>query len=224
MRSAIRTAIFAAATSVMLGGVAAGAPQAQVVDRIVAHVEDDIILLSEQRELAAYQQLVDGQAEPDDKLLSELIEQWVVNNEATQAHFPQPAASEVDREVGRIENSFPSPQAYAQRLTELGLTADAVRRMVTRQIYLARYLDYKFRPEVQVDDDAVAKYYNEQLAPQLKAKGQTAPPMDAVADEIREVLTQKGINDRAATWFDETKSRLRIEIEPAPQAAPNGQG
>jgi len=223
MRAAIRTAVFAAATTVLLGSVAWAAPQTQVVDRIVAHVEDDIILLSEQHELAAYQQLVDGQAEPDDKLLNELIEQWVVNNEATQAHFPQPAASEVDREAQRVESSFPTPQAYAQRLIELGLTADAVRRIVTRQIYLARYLDYKFRPEVQVDDDAVAKYYNDQLAPELKAKGQTAPPLDAVSDEIREVLTQRGINDRAATWFDETKSRLRIEIEPAPQTAPNGE-
>ena len=222
MRRCDRTAVFAAAAAVFLGGVAR-LRHTQVVDRIVAHVEDDIITLSEVRELAAYQQLVDGHAEPDDRLLNELIEQWVVNNEATEAQFPQPAASEVNREVQRIESSFPTSQAYAKRLMEVGLTADAVRRIVTRQIYLARYLDYKFRPAVQVDDDAIAKYYNDQLAPELKVKGQTVPPLDAVSDEIREVLTQKGINDRAATWFDETKSRLQIEIEPAPQTASNGQ-
>ena len=47
--------------------------------------------------------------------------------------------------------------------------------MVTREIYLARYLDYKFRPAVQVSDDDIAKYYQEQLVPALTAKGEKIP-------------------------------------------------
>ena len=42
----------------------------RVVDRIVARIEGDIILQSQMRELAAFQQLVDGRAESDDRLLS----------------------------------------------------------------------------------------------------------------------------------------------------------
>jgi len=186
----------------------------QVVDRIVAHVEDDIITLSEVRELAAYQQLVDGHAEPDDRILNELIEQWVVNNEATATQFPQPAESEVNREVGRVQASLPSAQAYNERLAALGITPQAVRRVVTREIYLARYLDYKFRPAVQVGDQDIAKYYREQLVPALTAKDQSVPPLSAVTDQIRELLVQQGVTERAASWFDETKSRLKIEIEP----------
>ncbi len=187
----------------------------QVVDRIVAHIEDDIITQSEVRELSAYQELVDGHAESDDRVLSELIEQWVVNNEATATQFPPAAEAEVNREVARIVGRFPSPQAYNERLAELGLTPEAVKRIVAREIYLARYLDYKFRPAVQVSDDDIAKYYREQLAPALAAKGQSAPPLDQVTEQIRELLVQQGVSERAATWFDETKSRLKIEIEPA---------
>jgi hypothetical protein len=89
------------------------APPQQVVDRIVVRIENDIITLSEMRELAAYQQIVDGKAEPDDRLLSELIEQWVVNAEATAAQFPAPADSEVDREVAQVESHFSNPQPSA---------------------------------------------------------------------------------------------------------------
>lgn len=195
---------------------AAGAPPTspgQVIDRILARVEDDIILLSERRELAAYQQLIDGHAEPEDRLLNELIEQWVVTNEAATAQFPQPADSEVNREIQRIQDSFPTPQAFTVRLMELGIAPEDLRRIVSRQIYLARYLDYKFRAAIQVDDGAIAQYYKEQLVPALKTKGQTVPPLDAVAEQIRDVLTEKGINDRAASWFEETKARLRIEIQ-----------
>lgn len=191
----------------------------QVVDRIVAHIEDDIITQSEVRELSAYQELVDGHAESDDRVLNELIEQWVVNNEATATQFPPAAESEVNREVARIQGRFPNPQAYNQRLAGLGLTPEAVKRIVAREIYLARYLDYKFRPAVQVSDDDIAKYYKEQLVPTMTGKGQAAPPLDKVTDQIRELLVQQGVSERAATWFDETKSRLKIQIEPATAAS-----
>ncbi len=99
------------------------------------------------------------------------------------------------------------------------MTPNIVRRMVARQIYLARYLDYKFRPSVQVDDPAIEMYYNKELVPALAAKNQTPPPLDNVREEIREVLVQRGITERASSWFEETKSRLNIEIEP--DAAPS---
>lgn len=188
----------------------------KIIDRIVVRIEDDIILLSEVRELAAYQLLVDGRSEPYAKLVSELIEQWIVHNEATTARFPPPAESEIDREVAQIESRFPDPQAYSKRLAELGITLQTVRRLIGQQIYLARYLDYKFRPAVQVDDAAVDAYYKQQLTPQLEAKNQPVPPLADVSDQIRQVLTEQGVNARAATWFDETKSRLNIEVEPIP--------
>jgi len=189
-------------------------PRPQIVDGIVAHIEGDIIMFSELRELAAYQQLLDGHSQSDEELRSELIEQWMLNDEATAAKFPMPAAAEVDREITRIQKSFPNTAAFDARLGEVGLTSEALRRVITRQIYLARYLDYKFRSSVQVDDAAIANYYRDHLAPELQAKGQPAPPLADVTDQIRELLIEQGVNDRTAVWFDETKPRMKIELEP----------
>jgi hypothetical protein len=190
------------------------AQQAQIVDAIVVRIEDDIITLSELRELAAYQQFLDGRSQSNEEIRSELIEQWVVNNEATTTGFPLPAQTEVDRELSRVETGFSSPAVYQQRLKAVGLTAEAVRRIITRQIYLARYLDYKFRSSIQVDDVALADYYRDHLVPELHAKGQQAPPLTDVTEQIREVLIEQGVNERTSAWFDETKPRLKIELEP----------
>ncbi len=190
------------------------APQPQIVDAIVVRIEDDIITLSELRELAAYQQLLDGHSQSNEEIRSELIEQWVVNNEATTTGFPLPAQTEADRELSRVESSFSSPAVYQQRLEAIGLTVAAVRRIVTRQIYLARYLDYKFRSSIQVTDAAIADYYRDHLVPELKAKGQQPPPLTDVTEQIQEVLVEQGVNERTAAWFDETKPRLKIELEP----------
>ena len=185
----------------------------QVVDRIVARVEDDIITLSEVRELGRYQELVQGNPASDDQLLAQLIEQWIVDREATAARFPRPSEARVNRELERLEKQFASPEAYRDRLQQLGLSAAAARRLAERQLYLSRYLDYKFRPAVQVDSGAVEKYYREQLVPALVARGQVAPALETVGDQVRELLTQRGISERASRWLEETKSRLKIELE-----------
>jgi parvulin-like peptidyl-prolyl isomerase len=196
-------------------GSSATAQSTRVVDRIVARIEDDIILESQVRELGAFQELIEGHAESDDKLLDELIEQWVVETEATASHFPQPAQSEVDRELLRISQQFASPEKYAARLNELGLSGAQVRELLTRQIFVERYLDYKFRPTVQIEPGDIDAYYRKELLPELAKKNQPAPGRAAVDDQIRELLIQRGISDLTVKWLDDTRSRLKIAIEPA---------
>jgi len=190
----------------------------RVVDRIVARIEGDIILQSQVRELGAFQQLIEGHTESDDQLLSELIEQWVVNTEASATHFPKPPQTEVDRELARLQGQFKPPQAYAQRIAALGLSAEDVRDMLARQIYLERYMDYKFRPTVQIDSAEVDKYYREEHVPELAKKGQPAPGESGVEALIREVLVQRAITKQAAQWLEEKKSHLKLVNVPADDA------
>ncbi len=191
----------------------------RVVDRIVARIEGDILLLSQVRELGAFQQLIEGRAESDDRLLAELIEQWMVQTEATVSHFPQPAQLEVDRELARLAAQFASPEAYAAKLHELGLSAAQARQLLARQIYVERYLDYKFRPSVQIESTGIETYYQKELLPELVKKNQPAPRLADVEGQIRELLTQRAITGLSTSWLDETKSRLRIEVT-LPDAKP----
>jgi len=184
----------------------------RVVDRIVARIEGDIILMSQVRELGAFQQLIEGQPESDDRLLRELIEQWIVQTEATESRFPPPAQSEVDRELARLVAQFASPQSYAAKLRELGLSETQVRQLLVRQIYIERYIDYKFRPSVQIKSEDVQNYYQTELLPELAKKNEPAPRRADVESQILELLTQRAITDLATKWLEDTKSRLKIEI------------
>jgi hypothetical protein len=188
-----------------------GAEQ-QVVDRIVARVEDDILTLSEVRELGRFQQLVEGRTEDEQKLLGRLIDQWVLTREAAAARFSQPAEADVNAALAALEKQFGTAEAYRARLRELGLSVEAVRRLVASQLYLSRYLDYRFRPAAQVSQEDVESYYREQLVPQLAARGQPAPALESVSEQIRELLTQREISARAAQWLEEARARVRIEI------------
>ncbi len=178
-----------------------------------------MITESEVRELADFQMLVDGSSKPRDEVIRELSDQWIVQGEADTAHFAHPADQEVDNAYAELVKRFPSQAAFDQRCTQVGLSQDAVRRQIAQQLYLTRFLDFRFRPAAEVSDADVQKYYDDQFAPQLKKKGEAVPPLSEVEDKIREVLVQQDITDRANQWLDDTRARLEIDVLPAPGGA-----
>lgn len=184
----------------------------EVVDRIVARIEGDIITLGEVRELGAFQQLAGAPRAGDAALLRELIEQWIVANDAAAARYAQPGEERVDKEVAALEASFPGRQAYLDRLRELALTEKAVRRLMLRQILLSHYLEYKFRPGVQVDPTDIERYYHEEFSRDLRARQQAVPPLEQVSEQIRELLVQREISRRAAEWLEQTRAQIRVEF------------
>jgi peptidyl-prolyl cis-trans isomerase SurA len=190
-----------------------GAFASEIVDRIVARIEGDIITLSEVRELGAFQQLAGRAAAPgEDALLRQLIEQWIVANDAAAARFPQPAPAEVDRELAALQQHAGTRENFEARLAALGLTAKTLRRLVERELYLERYLDYKFRPTVQIEQDAVERYYHETLIPALQARKESPPPLEKVSEQIRELLLQQEISRRSAEWLQQTRGQIHVEI------------
>lgn len=191
----------------------------QSVDGIAARIEGDVITESEVRELAALQQLANGKPKPRDEIIRELADQWVVRQEAAATRYQEPAQADVHRSYEQLVKNFASQADFEAHLASVGLSDAAVRRLLRDQLYLSRFLDYRFRPTVQVSDQQIQDYYNNELIPELKKQGETAPPLDAVADKIREVLIQRAIDDRADKWLDETRSRLNIQILPQGDAS-----
>jgi len=186
-------------------------PAQEVVDRIVARVENDVILLSDLKELKEYQELVDGQSEADAVLLDRLIDQWVVRSEADLSRFPQPNDAEIDRGVARVQKSFGSLEEFQRRKNEAGLNDAEVRKMVSGQLYLSNYLDSRFRPSAQIDDNAIAEFYRNAVVPRAKARGQEPPTLEASREVIQEALIEKDINEQADRWLKESRSRLHVE-------------
>lgn len=183
----------------------------EVVDRIVARVENDIILLSDVQELQRYQQLLDGKSESDSEALDRLIDQWIVRSEADLSQFPQPKESEIDRGVARVEKSFASSQEYEERKKQSRLNDAEIRKMVAFQLYLSNYLDSRFRPSAQIDEKAIEDFYQNAVVPRAKERGQQPPTLDAARDIIQEALVQSDINEQADRWLKESRDRLHIQ-------------
>ena len=183
----------------------------EVIDRIVARVENEVILLSDIGQLAVYQIFVDGKAESDDQILEHLIDQWIVRTEAAAARFPQPSDQDVQRSLARLKRSFSSPEAFEERKKQSGLTDEEILRQLKSQLYLSNYLDSRFRASIQIDDNALAEFYKNRVVPRAESRGQTPPTLEAAHDFIQEALVQRAINEQADKWLKESRSRVRVE-------------
>lgn len=208
MRSALKRALL----GIVLTVAACWQLAAQeVVDRIVARVENDVILLSELRALSRYQLLVEGKSESDTAILDRLIDQWVVRTEAETSHFPRPSDAEIQRAMERLTNSFASLSEFEARKKQVGLSDAEIRSLVTEQLYLRGYLDSRFRPAVQVDAKAVEDFYQNAVLPTAKARGVDPPTLDAAREAIQEALVQRGIDEQAERWLKESRARLQVD-------------
>lgn len=195
-------------------GLAVLSPQSfsqEIVDRIAARVENDVILLSDIRALSRYQQFLDGKSESDGQILDRLIDQWIVRTEANVARSPQPSDAEIERSLARLHSAFPTEQEYEARKKQLGLTDQEISAMAATQLFLSNYLDSRFRPAVQIEPKAVEDFYLNAVVPRAKARGQEPPSLEAARDAIQEALVQEGINQQAERWLKESRLRLHIE-------------
>ena len=184
----------------------------EVVDRIVARVETDIILMSDVRQLSHYQAFLDGKPQSDADVLNRLIDQWIVRNEAGVARFPQPSEDDVNRSIERLKRSFSSPEEFESRQKQSGITDDEIRRFVRAQLYLSNYLDSRFRPSIQIDEKAIEDFYKTRVVPRAESRGQTPPTLENARDFIQEALVQRAINEQADLWLKESRTRVRVEI------------
>lgn len=182
----------------------------EVVDRIVARVENDVILLSDIRQVSRYQLLVNGKSESDADILDRLIDQWIVRSEATAAHTPKPTDADIERGLQRLQQSFANRPDYEARRKLADLTEAEVRNLTADQLYLDNYLDSRFRPSVQVDEQAIQNFYESAVLPRAKARGQNPPSLDAAHDYIQEALVQDGINAQADRWLKESHARIHV--------------
>jgi hypothetical protein len=200
----------AAARSASSNAAAAG----KQIDGIAVRIGNDVVTESEVRQLEDYQQLMDGQAQSRTAVIQELVDQWIVRAEAATTNFPHPTAAEVETEFQELVKQFASPEKLEAKLADVGLTTAQLREMLKRQLYYERFLDYKFHAAANVTSAQIEAYYKNNFKVEAQKRGLAVPPLDKVETQIRELLTQENINEKAAAWLAEAKAKLKIVIQP----------
>jgi hypothetical protein len=202
--------------------VFASANAQQVVDQILTLVNEDIITRSD----LLWSLAMDPKApSPTGNVSSDLlrqkldvmIEQRLIAQEARRVPAAAPTQEEIAKRRTELIAQFPSEAAFRQRVEAVGLTPQKLDELIRDMIRIERFVDFRFRSFVFVTEQDIKKYYDEQLAPEIRKKGQIPPSLDdATADgktvrqRISEILKQEKINQEIDSWLISTRQRADI--------------
>lgn len=195
--------------SLVLSIVASGQAfaETELVDRIVAIIDREVIMLSEAEKAILLVELSGDEAAGLRDVVERLIEVRLIEREVarfTDAPVPDEL---VEEGLARVRSSFPSAEALDAMLSSRGMTDAELRSDVSRQLTVNRYLERRFRALTYVTEDDIESYFSAEVLPELS--DERGPTLEET-DQIRRILEEQRFNERVDQWIDGLKKRSRI--------------
>jgi hypothetical protein len=144
-----------------------------------------------------------------------LVEQRLINNEIGASLYPLPGAAAAQEMLKQIEDRFPSPASYQEEMLRVGISEDELKAHMARQLATLSFLDFRFRPGIQIDEDEIRKYFGERLTPELKkAKPGGEFSLNDYRSQVQEALIGERMDKASDAWLKQARERTRIEFRP----------
>ncbi len=199
---------------------------AEVIDRLVAVVNRQVILQSDWDEALRYEAFMEGkpltELTPVDAKasLDRLIDQQLLREQMHGFHASTPMPEDVNSKLEAIRNLYPNGNTepgWHAALAGYGLSEEAVKQRVARQLKMMQFIDMRLRPNTKISPQSVEDYYREKLLPQLGAADQPAQLTTDVTAKIEELLTQEKIDELLTSWLHELRAQAEIQIQAGPE-------
>ncbi len=178
--------------------------QGETLDRIAAtvgrHVVSERDILQDIR-LSAFidSKQPDFGADQKRKAADRLIDQYLVLEDAVLTRTPMPSAADVAPILAPIRARSTSDQEYRSALAQAHISEADLSAQLLAGLRMLRYTDLRFRPQVEVSEDALHAYYDKLAA----SADHTAAPQsfEASRNDIEKLLTDQQTMQALDRWL-----------------------
>jgi SurA N-terminal domain len=201
----------------------------EVVDRIVAVVNKQVIMESQLEQEARTEELLQGKpagekpsAQQLQAVLERLIDRSLLEQQIVHAGPLDPSAEELASQVREIRDKIPgaaTDEGWKSILLSYGLTQTDIDLHVISEFQVLRYVDLHFRGLVRVDRVDIQAYYLETFLPELQRRGASAPPLAQVYDKIEKILAARRMDEMLEEWLQTLRAQAHIEKVVPPGAS-----
>ena len=189
--------------------VQASAPvHGNVLDRIVATVNSEVVTQSDVRAARQLKLVAGADAMSDDQLLDALIERRLTINEVARYTSAAPPAADIDARRKAWEDTLPRGTSAASALAMVGMRDAALTEWFRDDLRLAAYLDQRFTAAAQPTRQQAQAYFQEH-ADDFKVNGVT-PEFASVEPEVRRRVAADRRAARIKEWVAGLKQRAEI--------------
>ena len=195
---------------------------AEILDRIAVTLDNRVIAESDlirEIQLSAFL----NAARPDFSGASKraaaerLVERALMRREMDFSRYPAPGDGEAVAALEKWrQERFAAGEAYRRALLEAKIVEPDLRRFLLEQLTALRFIDFRFRPGVQVLPAEVRDYYEKRFLVQSRAAGVAHdPPFEEVAERVEKILTEEKVDRMLDAWMKDARSRTRIVFRAA---------
>jgi len=200
----------------------------EILDRIVATVNGQIILLSDWQDAARYEAFISQRPVGDltvadrKAVLDRLIDQELLREQMSAIDSPHCTPESVNARLADIRKQYVEVKTqsdWENLLHQYELTEEQLKHHVENELNVLLLVDARLRPSVSVDAQSIESYYNQEILPQLRQSGSAEKPLAQLTPKIKEVLTQQKMNELLTAWLQNLRAGSDIRTsENAPQA------
>jgi len=190
--------------------------QAEIIDRIAISAGNQVVTESQIDEEVRVTEFLNGEkldlsAGERKKAADRLIEQALVKREMDLSRYPLPELADADKQFEMLQASYASPAQFENALQTYGITADEVKRRLWWQLTVLRFVEFRFRPGIQISDSDVQAYYKQQVVKWQQEGVRTIPSLEEARPQIEETLTQQRIDEELDRWLAEVRRQVPIQ-------------
>jgi len=178
-----------------------GDPAPEIVDRILAVVNERPLLLSTVRTVEMVRGLERGAA------LEAAIDERLMFQEAARLSQAQVTVAEGDQAL----------ESLRKRRPEIGASVPepALRRLLRRQMVILKYVEFRFRPQIRISEDSLRQAWNDDYRGQPEG-----PAFEEVMPELRERLERQELDRRIEDWVRDLRQRAEVRYVAGPGSPP----
>lgn len=187
----------------------------QLVDRLVAVVDDDPVFLSDIDRLLALGlvELPDVAADVEVRrrvALDRLIDDRLRLHEVERYELGTVPAPQMVQHVDALAQSLGGRDALIELLAAQDMDLEALRVLLRRQLRILAFVEERLAPRVSVAEADVQAHYDTELRSEMAARGAPLPPLDEVREAIERVLYERALNREIEDWTNDLRRRAKV--------------
>jgi len=142
------------------------------------------------------------------KAADRLIDQYLVLQDAASTRTPMPSGADVAAILEPIKARYASDQEYRSALAQARITDAELTDHLLAGLRMLRYTDLRFRPEVEISDEALHAYYDKLTA--SAGSSSARPTFEASRNDIEKLLTEQQTMQVLDRWLSMIRAETAI--------------
>jgi parvulin-like peptidyl-prolyl isomerase len=188
------------------------AVHSEIIDRIAAIANDDVITQSEVSAMEKLQLNVSGLPKAETPLVDRINHHLVIQQIHRQP--PPTVTPEMIRDtVESFTRDHGGNEELLVFLNSIGMNYEDFENELREQLSIREFINLRFRPFVNVKIEEAEDYYNNVYKPEYEAEGKSAPAFAESFETIQSVLAASRVLERTKEWLDQLKKEASVYVK-----------